>query len=485
MAQWKKVIASGSIAELNQLTLDGNLTLDVVQSGVDNRILIWDSDNVVKYDTVNPIVWDTEATLVTSSNGTNNELAVYTGPDGIEGDSNLTWNGTQLKITGEVSSSFIGDGSGLTGVVASSPAVLTDGAGIQDFSYDGGTAAIVSVDSGSIAINDLNGTLSVANGGTGQSSAYTNYGATYIDVGGSIKSTAAMTNGQILIGDTGANPKVATIAEGDNISISNGTGKITISATTASAYDHPSYAGDDIGVDTTLLSGATVISDLDFNVTTDTLGHVTDANGIVATRELTPSDIGALIDSATITLTETSGETTVTNTGVAQNLSGNPSFTIGLPSTVNIDTQLEVPSINAHDGTGAITIADGTGDVEVRSDLSVSGDLIVGGDVTIINTTNLLVEDKFILLASGSISNADAGIIVQNAAGGSGSALFWDAGTTRWAYNATSVAHDATSVIPEGYFVTVQSGTGGPPAIDFGVGEMYIDTSDSGIWIYA
>ena len=59
-----------------------------------------------------------------------------------------------------------------------------------------------------------------------------------------------------------------------------------------SAYSHPAHPGDDINIDTTALTGATVISDLDFNITTDTLGHVTDANATVATRNLTLADIG-------------------------------------------------------------------------------------------------------------------------------------------------------------------------------------------------
>jgi uncharacterized protein (DUF2344 family) len=64
-------------------------------------------------------------------------------------------------------------------------------------------------------------------------------------------------------------------------------------ATNANNYVHPSYAGDDINLDTGPLSGATVISDLDFNVTTDTQGHVTDANATYSTRNLTYSDVGA------------------------------------------------------------------------------------------------------------------------------------------------------------------------------------------------
>ena len=63
-------------------------------------------------------------------------------------------------------------------------------------------------------------------------------------------------------------------------------------AESANNYTHPSHPGDDIDLDTGALTGATVISDLDFNVTTDTLGHVTDANATVATRTLTLADLG-------------------------------------------------------------------------------------------------------------------------------------------------------------------------------------------------
>ncbi len=75
---------------------------------------------------------------------------------------------------------------------------------------------------------------------------------------------------------------------------------ITISSVNT-VYTHPSHPGDDIDIDTGPLTGATVISDLDFNVTTDTLGHVTDANATIATRTLTPGDIGAAAVNANTT----------------------------------------------------------------------------------------------------------------------------------------------------------------------------------------
>lgn len=72
-----------------------------------------------------------------------------------------------------------------------------------------------------------------------------------------------------------------------------GTGTIHATNYTNTVYTHPSHPGDDFSVDSGALSGATIISDIDINVTTDAEGHVTDANGVIATRELTASNIGA------------------------------------------------------------------------------------------------------------------------------------------------------------------------------------------------
>jgi len=63
-------------------------------------------------------------------------------------------------------------------------------------------------------------------------------------------------------------------------------------ATETYSYTHPTYNGDDFSIDTGPLTGATVISDLDINVTTDSIGSVVDANGTVATRNLTLGDLG-------------------------------------------------------------------------------------------------------------------------------------------------------------------------------------------------
>ena len=85
----------------------------------------------------------------------------------------------------------------------------------------------------------------------------------------------------------------------------------------------------------------------------------------------------------------------------------------------------------------------GTSDNVNFNDLVVDGNLTVSGTTTTVNTANLLVEDKFILLNSGSADPDEGGIIIDEGAG-SGHAFIYDKGDTRWGFNA-SVAQDAST----------------------------------------
>ena len=165
-------------------------------------------------------------------------------------------------------------------------------------------------------------------------------------------------------------------------------------------YTHPTHDGDDIDIDTTALTGATVISDLDINITTDTLGHVTDANASVSTRDLTLSDLGytgatnannysldlsklntvtsAMTGSQTLTFGDSGDDTTVV-------IKGNLTV-IGTTTTNNVETvstsngvQFEGSAANNNEillkaGTvttdRTITLPDATGTVALTSDIT-------------------------------------------------------------------------------------------------------------------
>ena len=64
--------------------------------------------------------------------------------------------------------------------------------------------------------------------------------------------------------------------------------------------------------------------------------------------------------------------------------------------------------------------------------LTLTGDLTVTGTTTNINSADLNIEDKFILLNSGS-ATGNSGIIAQNSAtSGVGTSLFFDDTANRW-----------------------------------------------------
>ena len=102
--------------------------------------------------------------------------------------------------------------------------------------------------------------------------------------------------------DSDVNTSGATIIDNlymtDGVITSHGTRNLTLGdlgytgATNANNYTHPSYNGDDLNVDTGVMGGATVISDLNFAVTTDTQGHVSYAGGFANTRTLTLANLG-------------------------------------------------------------------------------------------------------------------------------------------------------------------------------------------------
>ena len=74
-------------------------------------------------------------------------------------------------------------------------------------------------------------------------------------------------------------------------------------------------------------------------------------------------------------------------------------------------------------------------DVTIGNNLIVTNDLTVNGTTTYINVTDLYVEDKFILVASGSATNGDGGIVIDRGTYAAGNISFgYDSTTNRWGY---------------------------------------------------
>jgi|TARA_R110001592_G_scaffold253811_2_gene516986 hypothetical protein len=130
-----------------------------------------------------------------------------------------------------------------------------------------------------------------------------------------------------------------------------------------------------------------------------------------------------------------------------------------------------------------------TGALTVSTNATIEGNLIVNGDTTTLSNTNVAVGDSFIFLATGSAgSNVDAGIIVQSgSAVDSGSALYHDINSQRWSV-AKQIKDTSTAIAPSEFVVTVKAlGDDGAPVEadkEYGVGEMAINNNGD-IWIYS
>ena len=103
-------------------------------------------------------------------------------------------------------------------------------------------------------------------------------------------------------------------------------------------------------------------------------------------------------------------------------------------------------------GLSSVNIGAGTSTVNIGDDLIVAGDLIVRGDTVQQQVANLNVEDRFILLNSGSASG-DGGIVVQTeSANGDGVAFAYDDSESRWAFQqGTKLNASASAVAPDAY----------------------------------
>lgn len=358
----------------------------------------------------------------------------------LNNDANYLAEGqSNASLSGSFSGSFQGDGSLLTGVIATVENALTDGNGIADFSWDGSQPGIqVSVEvSGSTLEVGTNG-VRVADGGidTAQLAADAVDGTKIADdavdsehiaagaidfehfsagsVSGSVIATGGVGNANLVSSDVTIGSTSVTLGE----SVTEITGLTSVTSTT--------FVG--------ALSGTAATASLATSVAADSVALGTDTTGNYVQSIANATNGGVTITNgsteggdATVALNIdnlAAGAVDVGADSIAIHSSGNGTRK---ESVADLVTGIAGTNLSAASGQLSLssTIAN---DHTFSNDVTIQGNLTIEGDTVNANVANLNVEDRFILLNSGSSTRADSGIIfgASDATANTGSALFWD-----------------------------------------------------------
>lgn len=378
MATWKKIIVSGSSAQLAALKVD-NLSSGVVTGAAGNL-------------------------TTTAVNGTGNIVA--------------TTGATNVVMTGSFTGSFAGDGSGLTGVVAAAGFSLSQGSGISSFSYNGASAQTVAV-SGAAQLS---------------SNAITKWNST----DGKFVNSSITDNGSTI---TGASSIQLTGAS--SVITGSFTGSFTGNGSGLTGILTSSFANN-----ATSASFANNATSASYALTAS---YAENANADLAITGSNGSSGSVNLKTQGLTITGTSNEIETSVAG--------QTVTIGLPNNVTIG-----------------------------SNLIVNNNLTVLGTASFQNTENLEVADRFILLASGSNTSGDGGLVIQQGTQNVGELFAFDSGVTRWGF--TSSFNAASSSFTPDAFVAaaIDGGVGSDPtAINAryqAKGNIFVGADES-IWIYS
>ena len=444
MAEWKKIIVSGSQAELAGAT--GSFTGSFFGDGSGLSGL----------------------SSFSVSGDVNNRVITADGSGGGVGEPNLTFDGTTLTVNSTVDANIATIGSagdftiqddGGTGAT-----LLTKAAGravrIGD-TLAGGNSVEVTVDDSADEVKLFAATTSISgstvNVATGVDTI--NLNATTIDipnVAAGTDNTVVVYNGSTLLTDeidskvwdgnlvdkqgTPVQFQVATFNDADTLV---GSANFTFNNSTLSVTGT-------INASSTITGSGAQLSSVPAG--TDNTVLIVDNNGNVLRDE---------IDARVW------GSTLVDGSGLSANY---------ITFASDSDTITGASDFTYTTGTKTLSVTNAT----------ITGDLVVQGTTTELQITNLNIEDQFILLNSGS-TGADTGIVFGGAGGSAnqGAALYFDTDATRLTYIADGIAAMATTADhADGGYVTIayDVDTAGQTPVD-AVGNIKIESGEPFIYV--
>jgi len=494
MASWKKVIVSGSAADLASLTLDtqlavaeggtgattltdGGVLLGSGTGAITATAVLTDGQMLVGDGTGDPAI-ESGATLRTSIGVGTGDSPQFT---------NLTLTGGAVTITGAATDIDVIDNN-----ASALSFDATDKAGILEIDSTNSKEQVKM--SGGLF---LSGNMT-ASAGTISASAFIGDGTGLTGVALDIDALSAgtalhQTQDHFVFSDNGTEKKI-TFSNVEDAIFGNVSSDVTIAAGGAAtiandAVDNNKLANIARG-SIKVGGGSNAPTDLDAKTDGRILvGDGTDINSVAVSGDVTLANNGA------VTIAANAVEGSMLNSNVAgTGLDyGSNQLSVDVSDFMTNGANNRVLTATGTDGQNAeanLTFDGSTlalaGALTVSSNATITGNLTVNGSTTAISSSNLLIADRFALFNSGSGATGDGGFLVGSGSAGSGSAFLFDDSTNRFGVQIdTQLAQDATTSTPEAYasMYVLNANTGS--ATYTKKGNIKVDDSNGDIFIYS
>ena len=404
-------------------------------------------------------------------------------------DTFSTGSGTATGGTGSFSGSFTGSFSG--DITASKVTnALVDGVGIADFSYDGSAPATVAVQvSGS--------TLDAGASGVRVNTR----GITANEVTSSILSPSGSLSG-------GNNNKIEVNVDDSTIAIVNNTLQVKTGGLPSSSLATSSFklGADTIKFGTTAstVQGLTLSASIFSGSASGSFqgnfsGDGSNLTGIASTLNYSGSEGDGSVALKTQAFTIAGGEG-IDTSGSNQTItiSGEDASTTnkGIASFDSSDFQVSAGAVSLANSLSIPTMSIGEDlnvglDLTVDQDLTVTRNAVVQGNLSVQGTasfqheSNLDVADRFIRLASGSSTNGDGGIAVQQTAADNTELFGFDYNANRWGFTSSFDPGAGSGFVPKSFVAAVANNNSLSGSATYqAVGNIYVDQNGE-IYIYS